>query len=108
LTAIANADYMKDYLTTKIDHIHTMQYEDHHYFTPHEVSLLKLELEQMHSEKKAIITTEKDATRLILHRDYLVRERLPIYILPAYVDFLNNTGSAFDKLIKDFLLEFKV
>lgn len=107
LTAIANADYLTEYLEHKVERIHTMHYEDHHYFSPHEVSLMKLQLEQISSEKKAIITTEKDATRLILHRDYIVREQLPIYILPAYVDFLGDSGEVFNQNIKDALLAFK-
>ncbi len=108
ISAIAQTDYMMEYVLSQVESVHPMSFEDHHYFSPHEMSLLKLKYEQITDKRKAILTTEKDATRLILHREYIVAERLPIYILPARVTFLMEEGSIFDAAIKDFLLSFKV
>jgi len=108
ISAIAQADYLHEYLAKSVDRVHSMPYEDHHYFSPHEMSLLKLQYEQMESNNAAIITTEKDATRLILHREYIVEHQLPIYILPVRVEFLYEKEGAFNDLIRNHLLSFRV
>ena len=54
-----------------------------------------------------ILTTEKDATRLDIHRALLLQRNLPIYILPLRVEFNDEEPEAFDDVIKDWLLNFK-
>ena len=108
ISAIAQADDLHEYVGKSVEHVHSMPYEDHHYFSPHEMSLLKLQYEQMESGTGAIITTEKDATRLILHRDYIIEHQLPIYILPVRVDFLFDEKGRFDELVKNHLMSFRV
>ena len=108
LSAIANTQYLVDYTIEKVGTINPMQYEDHHYFSNHDISQLKLTFDQIENEKKIILTTEKDATRLFLHRDYILKEKLPIFILPVEVKFHFKQGPIFDQLIRDYLLNFKV
>jgi tetraacyldisaccharide 4'-kinase len=108
LTGIANADYLSDHLSQYNIDVHNVAYGDHHYFSPHEVSLLKLQLDNLSSSKKIILTTEKDATRLFVHREYLLEHKLPIFILPIQVGFLFDEQSRFDQEIQSFLLNFTV
>ncbi len=107
LTAIANEEYLMKYITANIANVQTMIFEDHHMFSPHEISLLKLTFDQIPEERKAIITTEKDATRLALHHEFILNRKLPIYILPLKVEFLGDDGPGFNALMKQQLLEFK-
>lgn len=107
LSAIADESYLLDYLDQKADRVHTMIYEDHHYFSPHEVSLLKQKYENLKFQNAAIVTTEKDATRLILHHKFIREHNLPILVLPLKVSFVDNDGDAFDLMIQNFLLRFK-
>ncbi len=106
VTSIANDRHLYQHLSSVIANVELASFEDHHLFSPHEISTLALRLSQMASES-VIITTEKDATRLMLHRDYLVEKQLPIYLLPIEVDFIDDRHS-FDELIKSFLLNFTV
>ena len=108
VTGIANEDYLLKYIHSQVNHVYTLVFEDHHLFNAHEVSQMKLKFDHMPATNKAIITTEKDATRLILHRDYIQQQGLSIWVLPLKVSFLNEDGAAFDKKVKDFLLNFKV
>jgi tetraacyldisaccharide 4'-kinase len=62
----------------------------------------------MESNNKAIITTEKDAMRLEQHADFLRENKLPIFILPAMVEFHFGEGEELINRIKEFLLAFKV
>lgn len=107
LSAIANEAYLEEYLYQTVEEVHNMAYEDHHYFSPHEVSLMKQLYDQVEPKEKVIITTEKDATRLILHKKYLEAHQLPVYVLPVQVEFLNDDGLIFNDLMKEFLMNFK-
>ncbi|MFT6810547.1 MAG: tetraacyldisaccharide 4'-kinase [Saprospiraceae bacterium] len=108
ISAIAQADDLHDYIGKAVERVNSMPYEDHHYFSPHEMSLLKLQYEQMEPGHAAIITTEKDATRLILHREYIIKHQLPIYILPVRVAFLYGEEERFDELVRRHLMTFRV
>ncbi|NND51113.1 MAG: tetraacyldisaccharide 4'-kinase, partial [Flavobacteriaceae bacterium] len=108
VTAIANESYLLTHLSQSGSDIHTMTYEDHHVFSPHEVSLLKQQYDHLAQDSKTIIlTTEKDATRLILHREYIEENRLPILVLPIHVTFLDQDGNRFNQQIQEALLNFK-
>ena len=108
VTGIANEDYLLKYIETQVAHVYSFVFEDHHLFNAHEVSQMKLKFDHIESNNKAIVTTEKDATRLILHRDYIRENNLSIWILPLKVQFLDNDGELFDQRVRDFLLNFKV
>lgn len=108
LTALANADYLANFLEGKVARVRRMDFEDHHYYTHYDMGRLKHIFEEWQAEDKIIITTEKDATRLEKHREFILQNQLPIYVLPARVSFLGEDGPAFDQHIKDFLLQFRV
>ena len=105
--AIAQADYLLSYLEDKTEVIGFYKFEDHHYFSNHEVSLINKTYQENKSSKPLIITTEKDATRFHEHRTFLVENRMPMFILPTKVDFHYEQGTEFDELIKGFLLDFR-
>ena len=108
ICAIANTDYLVQYLNEQAGYVGLKAYEDHHYFSETELSNLKRSFEEFESNKKVIITTEKDAMRLEMHKSYLIQHRLPIFVLPISVKFHFEEGRAFDDIIKTFLLNFKV
>lgn len=108
LTAIAQEDYLLYHLDQYAATVHSLHYEDHHDFSPHEVSNVKLQYDQLPSNKKIILTTEKDAARLLLHREYILKSELPIYVLPTNVEFLFDGAQEFDDEIKTFLMDFMV
>ncbi|MEM6772359.1 MAG: tetraacyldisaccharide 4'-kinase, partial [Bacteroidota bacterium] len=107
ISAIAGTDYLISHLKKQSPHVQSLEYEDHHYFDRRDLSNLRLRFHEMPGKHKAIITTEKDATRLELHREYIAKERLPIFVLPLAVRFHFDEGPAFDTLVRDYLLEFR-
>ncbi len=108
VSAIANSDYLQDYLETRVGTVRVREYEDHHYFTEDDLTEIEQQFELMPGGKKIILTTEKDAMRLELHRERLAQNRLPYFVLPVEVFFHGQDGQRFDKLVKEFLLNFKV
>lgn len=108
ISAIARTEYLTDYLTGKVGTVRALEFEDHHYFTKSDMADLKRSFSELKSDKKIIITTEKDAMRMELHRKFLFEERLPIFVLPVQVQFHFDEGPVFNEAVKNFLLKFKV
>ncbi len=108
VSAIAKTDYLLDYMDNVVDHVYTMSYEDHHYFSSTDLSNIKKTFAQIESDRKLIVTTEKDAMRLQMHRSFLLKHQLPIFVLPVSVKFHFDGQEEFNEAVKNFLLNFKV
>ncbi len=108
LCALANADYLSDYVDTKVERVRRLEFEDHHFFSKYDLSRMKQIFSEWEGENKIIITTEKDAARLELHKEFIQENNLPIYVLPTRVSFLNGDKEQFDEKVRNFLLGFKV
>jgi tetraacyldisaccharide 4'-kinase len=107
LCAIANTDYLLEYLEPRVDQYKLLQFEDHHDFSERDIAQVKKYYDTFESSKKIIVTTEKDAMRLDIHRKYIIENRLPIFVLPVRVKILGEEDE-FQHLIKQYLLNFKV
>jgi len=107
VSAIANTDYLLKYLGEQSRSVETMEYEDHHYFSEDELNDMLKRFERMPRQEKIIVTTEKDATRLELHNNFLFQHKLPVYVLPIEVAFCNEDEAAFREDVKGVLLDFK-
>jgi len=107
ISAIARTAYLVDYLEEEVDSVRVLQYEDHHYFTNYDVSHLKRNFELIENPNKIILTTEKDAMRLELHKAHFIEKNIRIYAIPVEVQFHFEEGKKFDQEIVDYLLSFK-
>ncbi len=108
LSAIANTKYLNQYLDSFNLRVKPMEYEDHHIYGKRDMENLVKVFENFGDPHDTIIlTTEKDAMRLDMHRNYIIRQELPIFVLPIEVEFHFGEGSRFDDLIKSLLLDFK-
>jgi tetraacyldisaccharide 4'-kinase len=106
LTGIANAEPLVKHLYSSTSHIIHHKYPDHHQFTTKNIAKLAGEFEACTSQKKIIITTEKDARRL--EKRWLDPElphagKLPVCVIPIKMEFLNGSGLLFDQLIIDYV-----
>lgn len=108
ISAIASVDYLLKFLNSSCHVENIVKYEDHHFFTVFEMEQLKKIYDNLESENTVFITTEKDAVRLKLHRDFLLQHNIPVFVLPIEVEFLDNDGPSFNQSIQDFLISFKV
>ncbi len=108
LSAIANTGYLLQYLEKQVNDIFEIEFTDHHVFDHMDIERLIKVYQNTGGERKIILTTEKDAMRLELHKESLRANNIPVFILPVKVKFHNNDGLEFEEIIKSFLLEFKV
>ena len=106
LSGIAGTDYLLEYLQGKVARIHSLEYGDHHYFTNLEIGNLQTSLRELKADKKIILTTEKDAVRLALHREFIMNQNLPIYNLPVEVRMTGSNAGHFTSYLRNKLLQF--
>lgn len=104
VTGIANPAPLKQWLDEHSRTYYELAYGDHHIFTIDDLQSIKKRFEDIHAEKKIILTTEKDAVRLIKFRQEL--EGLPFYVLPIAPGFLFDEESRFTELILTFINQF--
>lgn len=75
-------------------------FPDHHDYTEKDMSQMLDQFEKIHSERRIILTTEKDAARMDndLCRKYL--SQMPIYAIPIEVAFYDNKDYTFSQTIQ--------
>jgi tetraacyldisaccharide 4'-kinase len=105
ITGIAKPRHLKNYLEERIDTYYMMQYGDHHIFSIDDWKDIVKKFDSMDADKKIIITTEKDAMRLLKFETEI--GKLPLYVLPIHTNFLFDEGNAFNDLVFKFIENFK-
>jgi tetraacyldisaccharide 4'-kinase len=101
---IANPAPLKEYILQKAYTYYQKDYSDHHIFSIDDLNEIKDRFEKIDATGKMIITTEKDAVRLIKYSDEL--KELPLYVLPIHPEFLFNEGGQFDSMVISFIRNF--
>jgi tetraacyldisaccharide 4'-kinase len=108
ISAIADTNYLMEFLEEKVGSVHELSYEDHHLFQERDINYLQQVYKNRDTENKIILTTEKDAMRMDILRKQITDYKLPIFILPVEVKFLFDEENEFEDLVKSFFLNFKV
>lgn len=101
---IANPKPLKEYLLEKTHTYYQQDYSDHHIFSIDDLNEIKVKFEEITAKDKLILTTEKDAVRLLKFREQLAT--LPMYVLPIKHYFLFEEGEQFNELVTDFIRNF--
>ncbi|MBC7588034.1 MAG: tetraacyldisaccharide 4'-kinase [Chitinophagaceae bacterium] len=101
---IANPKPLKEYLLKHAYTYYQKDYGDHHIFSIDDLNEIKERFSSIHAKQKIIITTEKDAVRLIKFTEELTM--LPLYVLPIKHSFLYEEGEQFNSLITTFINHF--
>lgn len=105
VSGIANPRPLKNWLVEKSKTYYMMSYSDHHIFSIDDWKEIRKRYEAMEAKQKMILTTEKDAVRLVKFGEEL--KELPLYVMPVQHRFLFNEGGTFDKRVLDFVNNFK-
>lgn len=103
ITGIANADPLVRHIQKSTQHIIHHNYPDHHRFSLKNIAKLAAEFNSCASKNKLIITTEKDAQRLLEHDLLQAIMQLPVLVLPIGISFLNNAQQQFDNLVTTYV-----
>lgn len=105
LCGIANPGQLKEYIN---QHVHTydmLSYPDHHIFNSDDLEEIKKHFGKIRSDRKIIVTTEKDAVRLQKFEQEL--KDFPIYAIPIQHSFLFGAAEIFNSSISEFINGFR-
>jgi tetraacyldisaccharide 4'-kinase len=105
VTGIANPGPLKVMLEQQSKTYYMMHYPDHHIFTIDDLNDIKKRFENIDSKNKIILTTEKDAVRLVKFQKEI--NELPLYVIPVRHHFLFNEEEKYDELVIEFIKKFK-
>lgn len=103
VSGIAKPSLAIEYLTSKNVLVETLLFDDHHAFSIDDVQKMLSRLPNELTADKYIITTEKDATRLLPFADFFVQNSINVFVLPIQVSFLFDKQEEFNFLIKKYV-----
>jgi tetraacyldisaccharide 4'-kinase len=94
---------------TQYIHEHTKTYDamffsDHHLFSIDDLTAVKNRFDFLSEKNKIILTTEKDAVRLIKFKELLMDT--PIYVIPISLEFLFDQRNEFDQAVLEYVVDF--
>lgn len=101
---IANPQPLTDYIHEATKTYDALFYGDHHIYTLENLMEIEERLQYIHDDHKMIVTTEKDAVRLIKFKDKVAK--LPFYVLPIAVQFLFDQEEVFKALVSNYPKQF--
>ncbi len=102
ITGIASPQQMLIDLNRTTRHITPISFADHHEFTEHDIQRIEEAFTELQGNKRLIITTEKDAARLLLIHDLSPIVRRHIFVLPIQVRILRDQSEELQKIIMDY------
>ncbi len=105
VSGIANPEPLKNFLEKNSSAYYHLNFSDHHIFSLDDLQAITRRFEQMDNPHKIILTTEKDAVRLIKYQDTL--QSMPFYVLPIQCRFLFSEGETFNEKVKSFIQTYK-
>ena len=88
LTGIATPKPLVRYLRQFRANVKVMHFDDHHFFTRRDFTDIFRVYKELEGKRKFIITTEKDAVRIMNNPYYPPTKRNCIYYIPMRVAFL--------------------
>lgn len=106
VSGIANPLPLKKYLQDAAKTYYEILYSDHHIFSIDDWNDIVKRFKNIPTQNKIILTTEKDAVRLIKFGQTL--QDYPVYVIPIEIQFLFNEGHQFTDIISKFITEFSI
>ena len=106
VTGIANPQPLKDLLHDHSKIYYMLHYPDHYIFSIDDWKEIKKRFEKIENKQKIILTTEKDAVRLVKFGEEL--NSVPVYVIPLEHHFLFDEENRFLTIINKFIQEYKI
>ncbi len=103
VAGIAKPGPLEAYVASLAQTTHLLSYPDHHYFVSKDLDEIETTLRNWQVEDKIIVTTQKDAARLLLHRERLERDGWQVAVLPIQVRFLFDGAAVFNEAILSYV-----
>ncbi len=107
LTGIADHSSLKEHIERLCSDVIVMNFSDHHAFTLTDIARIEARFNDIPTQKKVIITTEKDVMRLRTNEIFPLVKHLPVFYLPITIEFHGKDKDLFDQQVLGFVSRFK-
>lgn len=104
LTGIASPEQMQQDIERYAPLLIPLPFGDHHYFSAEDIRLINETFSRINGDK-LIITTEKDASRLLTVEGLSDEVKKHLYVLPIEVEFMQNQQETFNENITGYVLK---
>jgi len=102
-TGIADDYSIREQLGRMCSELTVIKFPDHHQYKTADLELIKRKFNDLPSQKKVIVTSEKDVMRLKTAELSNFLKNLPLFYLPVEVELHSADKSLFDKEISDYV-----
>lgn len=100
---IANPNLLEDFVRSKSKAYKLISFDDHHAFSKSDMKRIKDEFDGLRGSKKIILTTEKDAMRLLALNLSVDWSELPLFFISIAVQMHQQDEENFNKLILNYV-----
>ena len=107
VTGIASPVLLYKYIEKFASQMETLEFSDHHNYSEKDICKIFSKFEKINSEKKIIVTTEKDTMRFKSLNNLPEEFKKSLYYLPVKVKFLNDESNLFNKKMISYVRENK-
>jgi len=98
-TGIADDYPLKEHLKRQCGELVVLKFSDHHWYTQKDIENILKAFKDLPTQKKVIITTEKDMMRLKTPDLSTILKAIPLFYIPIEIAFHGNDQEKFDNLI---------
>ena len=106
ITGIANPQPLKDLLHDYTKTYYMLHFPDHHIFTIDDWKDIKKRFDRMEAKNKFILTTEKDAVRLVKFEKEIAE--IPLYVISLEHWFLFDQENKFVEIVTEYIRHYKI
>lgn len=106
LTGIGNPRQMEQDVRRFVQHVTPLSFPDHHYYSRRDVDVVQKAFQAL-PKPRVIITTEKDAARLLHLQGFCDEVRENTYVFPVEFGIMRDEKEKLDKTILDYVRENK-
>jgi len=99
ITGIANDDPLREHLERMCSELVVMKFADHHTYTVKDIEEIIRKFNDMPTQKKVMVTTEKDVMRLKTPELSAYLKNLPLFCVSMEIDFHGSDKEKFDNEI---------
>ncbi len=105
IAGIVSPEPIVEQITKYTNEVETLFFEDHHAFQSKDYSLIKSKFDELKSDDKIILMTEKDASRIVSDPNFPESLKSRTFAMPIRVEILNKQETLFIQKIKNYVVE---
>jgi tetraacyldisaccharide 4'-kinase len=104
-TGIANDYPLREHLERQCSDLNVLRFPDHHSYSVTDIQRIIQKFQDLPTQKKIMVTTEKDSMRLKNEEFATYFKNLPLFCIPIEVEFHGSDKKQFDEEILNYVAE---